>query len=380
MPKNRSANNMGSLRQRPDGRWEGRYSGPDGRQHSVYSMDQGECVKKLRDAITCVDRGAWQEPSKMTAGEWFTIWLRDYQHHNTDRTVNKYRCIVKKYFRPVLGDVRVSKLSSMHARRVVSVLQEKGLTAATVQLYMRVLQACLNSAVEAGLIPENPAARVKLQRGASKPFCVVDRAEIPAFLAAAKSTPYENELVVMLLTGMRAGELRGLQWADVDFDAATLSVHRQLQPKTKGFPRITPPKYNEVRTLHVPPEVVAALRAQRRKQAADRLASGGAWKEDPVTKDLVFRQPDGAPHNEKTLYRSVKAAGAAIGKPDLHPHDLRHSYAIAALRSGANVKTVQHNLGHKTAKMTLDVYAAYTDDSGITDAAKLSDYLRDLGT
>ena len=69
--------------------------------------------------------------------------------------------------------------------------------------------------------------------------------------------------------------------------------------------------------------------------------------------------------------------GRAIGLPDLHPHDLRHSYAIAALRSGASVKTVQFNLGHKTSKMTLDIYAAYTEDTGKTDAAKLSKYVQD---
>ena len=73
---------------------------------------------------------------------------------------------------------------------------------------------------------------------------------------------------------------------------------------------------------------------------------------------------------------AVKAVGAAIGKPDLHPHDLRHSYAVAALRSGMDVKTVQHTLGHKSAQMTLDVYAAYTEDAGKKGAEMMSDYLK----
>lgn len=119
------------------------------------------------------------------------------------------------------------------------------------------------------------------------------------------------------------------------------------------------------------------LRAQRRKQAAQRLKSG-IWIDNEITTDLVFRQTNGKAHTRGTISRTLSKVGSAIGKPDLHPHDLRHSYAIAALRSGASVKTVQHNLGHKSSEMTLDVYAAYTEDAGKTDAVKLSNYLTEI--
>ena len=95
-----------------------------------------------------------------------------------------------------------------------------------------------------------------------------------------------------------------------------------------------------------------------------------------MSRDLVFRQRNGKPHLYRTIYLTVKAVGAEIGQPDLSPHDLRHSYAVAALRSGADIKTVQHNLGHKNAQITLDTYAAYTEDAGIASAEKLSDYLK----
>jgi site-specific recombinase XerD len=82
----------------------------------------------------------------------------------------------------------------------------------------------------------------------------------------------------------------------------------------------------------------------------------------------------GVEHGEKTIADAVRNVGAAIGIPALHPHDLRHSYAVAALRSGADVKSVQHNLGHKTSSMTVDIYAAYSEDAGKESAKKLSDY------
>jgi integrase len=369
---------MGTVRKRSDGRWEGRYTGPDGGQHSVYGKTEAECTKALRAAQREVDMGVWREPSKMTMSEWLDIWLRDYQTHTSKRTVVKYKCVVENHFKPSAGKVKVAKLSQLHVRHLIADMQAKGRAASTIQTYMHIFNAAMNCAVEAGLIAANPCAKVKVQRGQPKQFCVVDRAEIPTFLGEIRGKPFEYELTVMLLTGLRLGELRGLKWEDIDFDAGTVNVRRQLHPNVKGQQPFSLPKYGETRLLHVAPEVISALRAQKRKQAEQRIAAGADWQESEISKDLVFRQENGMERNERTLYRAVKAVGSAIGKPDLSPHDLRHSYAVAALRSGANVKTVQYNLGHKTAEMTLDVYAAYTDDSGKTDAGKLSEYLRQI--
>lgn len=376
MPK-RAANNMGTVRQRSDGRWEGRYTAPDGKQHSVYAKGQDECIKALKAAMRDVDMGVWQEPSKMTMEQWFETWLKDYQSHTSKRTVIKYHSIVKQ-FNKSIRTVKVVKLSPLHVRRMVSQMQEDDLTAATIQMYMRVFKTAMNCAIEAGIIKENPAAKMKLPKPQPRKFCIVDREQIPAFIESAKQKRYGNELILMLLTGLRVGELRGLRWSDIDFEAATMNIQRQLQPIHKGMERFTLPKYDEVRLLHVAPQVVALLREQKKKQAEQRLAKGGDWIEDDISTDLVFRQASGKAHTRGTISRTVTAVGKDINLPDLHPHDLRHSYAIAALRSGANVKTVQYNLGHKTAKMTLDVYAAYTEDTGKTDAAKLSTYLQNL--
>jgi integrase len=324
-----------------------------------------------------VDMGVWREPTKMTMEQWLEIWLKDYQSHTSKRTVNKYKSIVKQFNKSVRM-VKVVKLSPLHVRRMVSKMQEDDLTAATIQMYMRVFKTALNCAIEAGLIKENPAQKMKLPKSQPRKFCIVDREQIPAFIKAANQTRYGNELILMLLTGLRIGELRGLRWSDIDLEASTIDIQRQLQPTHKSMERFTLPKYDEVRLLHVAPQVVILLREQKKKQAEQRLAKGGDWIEDDISKDLVFRQTSGKAHTRGTISRTVTTVGKAIGLPDLHPHDLRHSYAIAALRSGANIKSVQYNLGHKTAKMTLDVYAAYTEDTGKTDAAKLSTYLQNL--
>jgi len=371
----RANNGMGSIRQRPDGRWEARYTTPDGRQRSVYSKTEAEVTKKLRAQLHDLDTGLWREPSKIRMADWFEIWLKDYQGHNADRTILKYRSIVNNHFVPMLGQLKVSSVLPMHIRRVVNDLQSNRLAPVTIRNYVRILGACFQCAIDAGLIRENPVDGVKVPRMTRTKFTIIDRADIPAFIEAAQNTPYPNELLLMFYTGLRVGEIRGLKWGDCDLDVGIMNVERQLHPINHDLKRFTAPKYGEVRTIHIADEAVDVLRIQRRRQLEQRLASGD-WEDDEVTSDLVFRLPNGHAHNDRTIYKAVKAVGKAIGKPELHPHDLRHSYAVAALRSGVDVKTVQHNLGHKTAQMTLDVYAAYTEDAGKEGAGKLSDYLK----
>lgn len=123
--------------------------------------------------------------------------------------------------------------------------------------------------------------------------------------------------------------------------------------------------------------VPISMLISREDQAAARLAAGADWHEDEITRDLVFRRRDGWNLPQDGLARWVIHLRDPIGLPTLRLHDLRHSYAVAALRSGVDVKTVQHNLGHKHASITLDIYAAYTDDAGRVAADKLSAYWQD---
>lgn len=375
--RTRATNGMGSIRKRSDGRWEARYSTPTGNQKSIYGKTEKEVAQKLRDALYKIDTGKWREPSKLTVSAWLDIWLRDYQTDTSERTVYKYRCIANKHFKTYIGNIYMTKLMSYHIRHMIISMQENGLAATTVNNYVGILETAIQRAVEHKIISENPVREINLKSDHPKQFCIIDRTDIPRFLEIVHGMRYENELKIMLFTGLRVGEVRGLRWSDVDLDAGTFDIQRQIQPKRKNMKRITLPKYNKTRSFHIPQEAITILRNQKIKQAEERLKAGDKWQDDEISTDLVFRLPNGHPHGEHTLYFAAKKLGDTLGMPDLHPHDLRHSYAIALLRSGADVKTVQHNLGHQTATMTLEVYAAYTDDAGKQSADKLSKYLND---
>lgn len=91
---------------------------------------------------------------------------------------------------------------------------------------------------------------------------------------------------------------------------------------------------------------------------------------------FVFTDELGCPLAKATVYRAFKAVAASIGRPDARFHDLRHSYAVAALRSGDDIKTVQGNLGHATAAFTLDVYGHVTDQMRQESAARMDGYIK----
>ena len=376
MPR-RNLNNTGSIRKRTDGRYEGRYSAPDGTQRSVYGATFTDCQTKLKAAIGAIDGGKWIQPTKLTVADWLNIWLRDYQAHTSARTVKKYASISKQFINSI-GAVKLAKLSTLNVRHMVADLQAANLTASSIRFYMQVFKTAINCAVEAGLMTDNPAEKVKLPTVQPHKFTVIDRAEIPAFMAAAQRTKYGNELITMLLTGLRGGELRGLKWSDIDFNAGVMSIQRQLYAPSYAKREFRQPKDGETRDIHLPQEAIDLLKAERKAQLERRVRLGAEWQEDNISADLVFRREDGRSYNIMEIYKATKAVGAALGFDNLHPHDLRHSYAVAALRSGIDVKTVQHNLGHKSATMTLDTYAAYTSDAGKVGAQKFSTYFSGL--
>jgi len=376
MAKSRAANNMGTVRKRSDGRWEGRYTATDGKQHSVYAKTAAACTAALRAAQGEVDSGHWIEPSNLSVSEWFVIWLRDYQAHTTPRTVYIYDQIAKLHILPVIGKVKLARLSSMHVRRVVNTMIDKGLSARYIHNTHGVLSSSLNAAIEAGIIKTNPAKGVKTPPRSKTKFNIIDRDKFGAFMEAAQADANGNALIFALLTGLRASELRGLTWSAVDLNNGTMNIYQQI---TSHSPiQFSPPKDGSARIIELTEQAIAILKKQKKDLAALRLAAGDKWETNEIVNDLVFRSAKGHFLSESVMHKATHSIGANIGIPELHPHDLRHSYAVASLRSGIDVKTLQHNMGHKNAAMTLDVYADYTVDAGKTSAQKLSDYFADI--
>lgn len=137
-------------------------------------------------------------------------------------------------------------------------------------------------------------------------------------------------------------------------------------------------KNGKERKIAPMPDVFVELKRIKAAQNQNRLMAGVDWVEDEITQDLVFRDPIGAHYRHSTVYKEYKRIVTEIGVPEERLHDLRHTYAVSALRAGDDIKTVQETLGHHSAAFTLDKYAHVTDDMRKDSANRMQNFINAL--
>lgn len=367
--------------------WEARYTaGYDpgtGKQiqRSITGKTQREVAEKLKAATASIDAGTYTASSKMTVGEWLDIWTAEYLGGVKPYTVVSYEGQIRNHIKPALGAVKLEALNAHTIQQFYNRLGEKkdgnpGLSPKTIKNIHGVLHMALQQAVKVGYIRYNPAGACTLPRRERKELKPLDETESKAFLLAIKGHRLESLFTITLFTGMREGEALGLCWDCVDFTRGTMRIEKQLQREKRpgGQYIFAPLKNDKVRTITPAPWVMQLLRAHRGRQNEQRLKAGELWGDS----GLVFTDVLGHHLAIHTVYTAFKKVVAAIGRPDARFHDLRHSYAVAAIRSGDDIKTVQSNLGHATAAFTLDVYGHVTDQMKKESAARMEHYIKDV--
>ena len=231
----RNAQGAGTIRQRPDGRWEARYT--TGRnpatgkqtQKSVYGATQEEVLKKLRQIQTDIDNGTYTEPNKITVSEWFDIWLAEYLNGVKSATVHSYTGHTKNHIKPELGAVQLTKLNPHMIQAFYNKLQrEKGLVPKTIKGLHGVMHSALKQALSIGYIRTNPTEFCTLPRVIKKEMKIISDTDIASFIKAIKGQKHENIYFVDLFTGMRQSEILGLTWDCVDFKKNTILIAKQL--------------------------------------------------------------------------------------------------------------------------------------------------------
>lgn len=399
----KAAKGMGSIRKKAVTRngqtytyWEARVTvGRDpgtGKQvqRSFSGKTQREVREKLQAAAVAVNAKAYQEPSKMTVGAWLDIWQDEYLGGVKPFTVASYQGQIRNHIRPALGAVRLDALAPHMIqsfyngltkpkpvqRKDGSTKELPGLSPKSVKNVHGVLHRALRQAVENQYIKFNPADVCKLPRVERKEPRPLDETQIAAFLEAIKGHPYETLYAVTLFTGMREGEALGLRWECVDFAKGVILIDKQLQREKRqgGQYVFAPLKNNRSRTIAPAPWVMRTLKAHQVKQLEARLRAGPLW----TGSGLVFTNELGGHLAAHTVYKRFKEIVKSIGCPEMRFHDLRHSYAVASIRAGDDIKTVQGNLGHATAAFTLDVYGHVTDPMKQASAERMEGFIKSI--
>ena len=376
----RRKNGAGTIRERKDGRWEGRIIiGYDDngkpKSKSVFAPTKTECAKKLKElqneSYHITGRLPTQAKSSMSFGEWMDLWYQNYCKQTIRETTRpSYENRIYQHIIPVLGEIKLDKLTQNDLQNFYTHLKTTGRLQYTEQqgngLSDRMVRGChascrmaLEKAVKEGLITMNPAIGCKLPPKKAREMQVLTHDEMQRFLIQAKHDGYYEIFLLDLSTGLRRGELMGLQWKDLNFATGELRVERQVS-RVNGELKTFPPKTkSSIRTVVLPPSVLKMLKAYQPS------TNGSKW---------IFPSPvktDDSPRDPHTVYSKMQLVLERAECKRIRFHDLRHTFATMALEHGMDVKTLSTMIGHVSSATTLDIYSHITTEMQISAAQKI---------
>ena len=381
--KTKGAKGGGTIRQRPDGLWEARYTlgiNPGtGKQiqRSVYGKTQKEVRQKLTAILAEQDNGTYMDIPRIKTADWLNTWVTEYIGNVKPATLKNYQDHVRLNIIPYIGAVTLSKLNTEMIQQMYNELQtEKGLSPKTIKNIHGVLHRALDQAQKMGYIRNNPLAAVTLPRIEKKQIKPLEDGELCAFLKEIRGDPYELVYFVTVFTGLRQGEVLGLTWDCVNFDKQTLLINKQ-HGKRKGTCEygFSSLKNDRPRVIEAADSVMDALRKQKTRQQRWASLLQGEWNNPD---NLVFTTETGRYLCNQTVYLAFKKVMRRLRLDNVRFHDLRHTFAVNSLKSGDDIKTVQENLGHQTAAFTLDVYAHATSSMKRESANRMDQYIHSV--
>jgi integrase len=340
-----------------------------------------EAERALAEKINEVNKGTYIEPSDLTLSEYLRGWLQDYAKVNcAPRTYEGYEYIIRDHIIPSLGRITLDKLKPMHIQRYYSQRLQNGrrdgkggLSPRTVLHHHRVLREALQHAVKWQLLSYNPADAAEAPKPQRKKFNVLSKDEVHKLLDAASKTPYYEAIYMAINTGMRRGEIYGLQWADINFTNKTVGINQTLQRlKGEGLVfRETTKTDGSRRSIAISDNVISMLQKIKTKQKENRLLCGPLYEDH----DLVFSNTHGTPINIDYVSQQFGYLVKKIGLQHVRFHDLRHSHATLLLEQGEHPKVVSERLGHSSITITMDLYSHVTPNMQKEAAKKLDDFL-----
>ena len=358
----------GISQRKEDGLYIARFTNRFGKRQVISDKTYNGVQKKLREAIVADDKAINVVSSNMTLDEWYEKWMETCKkncRNNTKETYARHYKRVKK----ALGWRKLNKLNLVMMQDAINELR----TDNERKNSKKILVDMLEKAVASDLIVKNVAKQIttEITKEEKQPRRVLTVKETEIFLAEAESTFYYNLFVVALETGMRIGELSGLQWGDIDFKKKVIHVRHSMTYFSKDRKyrfELHPTKTHKgLRDIALTDVAIKALRQQQ--FIKQTLINKG---KEPLEgfEDLVFVTKNNRPTTQFLVTECIEGTMKRIHKnnPDLvfekfTPHCFRHTFATRWLEAGVPIKTVSAMLGHSQLQLTTDLYMHITQDS-----------------
>ena len=378
----RRPNGDGTIRKRADGRWEGRVqighkSNGDAVYEYVFAKTQKAMLEKMRRLMEEYKGVDLKIDGEITLGQWLDQWLETYGNLKLrPSTIQGYRnsfTHVKNH----LGEKPIRKVTTAELQQMYNHLSRAGrmkpdkngsraLAASCVRHIHAALHEALEAACGAKLIAKNPSVGTVIPRLEHKEMRVLNEEQLNRFMTAAETDPLWCDFFYLeLTTGMRRGELCGLKWEDYDSETGMLHIRRSVSADGWRNRNYGATK-TEAGTREILLPETTRERLRRRKESAY-----SEWIFPH------FLQPE-RPVEPNSAYRRMKEILQENGLPDIRFHDLRHTFATHALRTGIDAKTLSKLLGHTNASFTLDTYTHITQEMQAHAADVVEELITDL--
>ncbi|MCU0698062.1 MAG: site-specific integrase [Myxococcaceae bacterium] len=275
-------------------------------------------------------------------------------------TAGGYRYICQNRILPEWGELRLRALRAVEVQAFLASELRRGQAPSTVRQTLRILRIALERARGFGFVKVNVAREVVTPRVPRPVIVPLAPGEVRALLRATRGDAV-GRLVVLGLAGLRAGELRGLQWGDLDLRTRRLHVRRTAQWAGKGLDIVPPKTLASLRTIALPRFVVRELAKVSRRER----------------RGFLFAGVKGTPLHGTVLQRWLNRAvmKARLRRNDVTVHLLRHTAAAMLLESAVHLRVVMNVLGHSRVSTTIEVYGHLRPELHAQAAATMDSWI-----
>lgn len=327
----------GSVTKRKDGRWQGVVDVPTLTKKRVrkyvYASTRQECRKKVNALIEEIENSGFVNTSKTTFNMFSQKWLDVYCANLSPTTVNEYRRLLEKNVYPYFDDVLITKIIPINIQEFIN-NYSKTHSQKSCKNLLSILSSIFNYAKANKMLKFNPCEGIKLKKDKEKyKYYIYNENEFNALLDLVTGTTEEIPILLAALCGLRASEIMGLMWKDIDFDKRIISIHKaNVHVKSEVIEKSTKSKtsYREI----VAPRYVIERLSQYKGLG------------------YVYPKKDGLPENGNNYSNRFRKFLKRNNLPHTRFHDLRHFNATMMLKNGISDKEAAERLGHSDTNMT----------------------------
>ena len=334
-----------------------------------------EAEVELAKFVTEVQNGLVIDGKSLKFSEFVDVWKRDYGSKELAPTTYKRYCrMLETRILPYFGHFYINKIRPTDIMKFYDLLEKdtqlvrkkgnngsktkKPLSGKTILEHHRLLRAMLHRAVYWQLIVSNPAERVQPPRAKKPKRRSYDDEQTKILLEnleklTVEDTKYKVAIILTIFTGVRLGELMGLEWQDVDFRNGIISINRSSQYLSDiGVFTKVPKTESSIREIAIPEFIISLLEEYKLWYEDQKLLYGELW----TNSDRLFVQADGKPMHPSSISKWFVKYVDTIGLPVINFHGLRHTNASLLVAQNVDIAVVSARLGHAQISTTLDFY------------------------